>query len=120
MRDAWFQRRDSRTSLWSAGKVSSAKAQVLSIVGATVGDLHGTIASAELVPTNNLLAALMNEETYQPVPPPSLIDAGLSESLVDSLLTKFLLAKGRATGKLGSRHRGWAGSPAVVPDKEGG
>ena len=33
----------------------------------------------ESAPSNSLLAALMNEEIYQPGPPLSLVDAGLSE-----------------------------------------
>ena len=57
------------------------------------------MATTDSVPSNSLLAALMNEETYQPVPPPSLGDAGLNESLVDALISKILLAKGRATGR---------------------
>ena len=60
---------------------------------------HGAMTTIESAPTNSLLAALMNEETYQPPPPPSLADAGLSESLVDALVCKFLLARGRATGR---------------------
>ena len=50
-------------------------------------------------PTNSLLAALMNEEVYQPAPPLSLEDAGLSEGLVESLAVKHLLAKGRRSGR---------------------
>jgi hypothetical protein len=49
--------------------------------------------------SNSLLAALMNEEVYQPSPPLGLIDAGLSESLVDSLICKVLSVSGRATGR---------------------
>jgi hypothetical protein len=60
---------------------------------------YGAMATAESVPSNNLLAALMNEETFQPLPPPSLVDAGLDELLVDALIAKILLAKGRATGR---------------------
>jgi hypothetical protein len=51
------------------------------------------------MPSNSLLAALLNEETYQPVPPPSLVDAGLHESLIDALISKILLAKGQASGR---------------------
>ena len=49
--------------------------------------------------SNSLLAALMNEEVYQPSPPLGLIDAGLSEALVDSLICKALSVSGRATGR---------------------
>ena len=50
-------------------------------------------------PSNSLLAALMNEEIYQPGSPLSLVDAGLNESLVDSLVCKFLLVRGRSSGR---------------------
>jgi hypothetical protein len=53
----------------------------------------------ESQPSNSLLAALMNGETYQPGPPASLADAGLTESLVDSLACKILLARGRGSGR---------------------
>jgi predicted ATPase with chaperone activity len=52
-----------------------------------------------LAPANSLLAALLRNEVHQPAPPLSLADAGLSESLVDSLIAKFLLVKGRASGR---------------------
>ena len=50
-------------------------------------------------PSNRLLAALMNQEGYRPGPPLTLTDAGLSESLVDSLICKYLLIKGRGSGR---------------------
>ncbi len=50
-------------------------------------------------PSNSLLAALMNEEIYQPGPPLSLVDAGLNEALVDSLVCKLLLVRGRSSGR---------------------
>ena len=40
----------------------------------------------------------MNEEIYQPGPPLSLVDAGLNEALVDSLVCKLLLVRGRSSG----------------------
>ena len=61
-------------------------------------DRKGT-ATAESVPSNSLLAALLNEEMYQPAPPPTIVDSGLNETLIDALLAKALLAKGRATGR---------------------
>jgi hypothetical protein len=50
-------------------------------------------------PSNTLLAALLRDELHQPAPALSLADAGLSESLVDSLICKSLLVKGRASGR---------------------
>src|SRR5271157_2020010 len=50
-------------------------------------------------PSNSLLAALMHEEIYQPGPPLSLADAGLNEALVDSLICKLLLVRGRSSGR---------------------
>jgi len=41
----------------------------------------------------------MNEEIYQPGPPLSLVDAGLNEALVDSLVCKLLLVRGRSSGR---------------------
>ncbi len=41
----------------------------------------------------------MNEEIYQPGPPLSLVDAGLNEALVDSLVCKLLLVSGRSRGR---------------------
>jgi len=60
--------------------------------------------AARAAPSNSLLAALMNEEVYQPGPPLTLADAGLSESLVDSLVGKYLLVKGRASGRTIANH----------------
>lgn len=57
------------------------------------------MTTTESAPTNSLLAALLNEETYQPMPPPGLMEAGLSDALVDALVCKFLLMRGRATGR---------------------
>jgi predicted ATPase with chaperone activity len=50
-------------------------------------------------PHNRFLAALLNEEFYHPELPLNLGDTGLSESLVDSLVCKYLLAKGHASGR---------------------
>lgn len=50
-------------------------------------------------PSNSLLAALMNEEIYQPGPPLSLVESGLNEVLVDSLVCKLLLIRGRSSGR---------------------
>ena len=50
-------------------------------------------------PSNRLLAALMSEEFYHPEVPATLADAGLSESLVDSLVFKFLMVKGTSSGR---------------------
>jgi hypothetical protein len=65
----------------------------------------GALATAAVAaPTHSLLAALMNEEVYQPGPPLTLTDAGLSESLVDSLVCKYLLVKGRGSGRTIANH----------------
>jgi hypothetical protein len=50
-------------------------------------------------PSHRLLAALMNQEGFRPGPPLTLTDAGLTESLVDSLVCKYLLVKGRVSGR---------------------
>src|SRR4051794_24224760 len=57
------------------------------------------MAVTELAPSNSLLTSLLNQEVYQPASPLSLEDAGLSESLVDSLICKSLMAKGRGSGR---------------------
>jgi predicted ATPase with chaperone activity len=57
------------------------------------------MAVTGLIPSQSLLKAILNEEVYQPAPPLSVEDAGLSAALVDSLVGKYLLAKGRASGR---------------------
>jgi predicted ATPase with chaperone activity len=62
-------------------------------------DVEARATAAPAAPQNRFLAALMNEEFYHPELPVNLADAGLSESLVDSLICKYLLVKGSATGR---------------------
>jgi len=62
-------------------------------------DVEGGATAVLATPHNKFLAALMNEDFYHPEPPVDLGDAGLSESLVDSLVCKYLLAKGNASGR---------------------
>jgi predicted ATPase with chaperone activity len=50
------------------------------------------------------LSALLSGATFQPTQPRSLQEAGLSESLVESLLCKRLLAVGRESGRALSEH----------------
>jgi hypothetical protein len=57
------------------------------------------MAATGTAPLNSLLTSILNDEVYQPAPPLSLEDAGLSAALVDSLIGKYLLARGRATGR---------------------
>jgi predicted ATPase with chaperone activity len=57
------------------------------------------MAVTGLAPSNSVLWAILSEEVFQPAPPLSLEDAGLSAALVDSLVGKYLLAKGRASGR---------------------
>ncbi len=50
------------------------------------------------------LSALLAGESFQPTSPRNLEEAGLSESLVESLLCKRLLAVGRETGRALAEH----------------
>jgi predicted ATPase with chaperone activity len=56
------------------------------------------MTKAALAPSNSLLAALLSDQVYQPAPALSLQSAGLSESLIDALVCKTLLVKGKASG----------------------
>ncbi len=47
-----------------------------------------------------LLRALLADDVYQPVEPTTLEEAGLSDTLVDSLLCKHLAISGSATGRV--------------------
>jgi predicted ATPase with chaperone activity len=67
-------------------------------------DVEAGATAVLAAPHNSFLAALMNEEFYKPEPPLNLADAGLSESLVDSLICKYLLAKGNASGRAIANH----------------
>ncbi len=48
---------------------------------------------------DSLLAALLSEETYNPVAPTALEDTGLSSITVEGLICKYLLATGTASGR---------------------
>ena len=50
-------------------------------------------------PTSSLMAALLGEDTFHPSPPRSLEDAGLPETLIDSLLCKHLSIAGCISGR---------------------
>ena len=47
----------------------------------------------------NLLSAILSDETFKPAEPASLAEAGLSDSLVDSLVCKYLSVVGTASGR---------------------
>jgi hypothetical protein len=67
-------------------------------------NVEAMATAAPAAPSHRLLAALMNQEVYQPGPPLTLADAGLSESLVDTLVCKYLLVKGRGSGRTIANH----------------
>lgn len=48
---------------------------------------------------HSLLAAILSDEAFKPAEPATLADAGLSDSLVDSLISKYLLVTGTASGR---------------------
>lgn len=47
----------------------------------------------------NLLSAILSEEGFQPPEPATLAETGLSESLIDSLICKYLSVVGTASGR---------------------
>ncbi|MEX2559795.1 MAG: AAA family ATPase [Pirellulales bacterium] len=49
--------------------------------------------------TPNLLATILSEDVFHPAEPGSLEDAGISDSLVDSLVSKYLSVVGTASGR---------------------
>ena len=53
---------------------------------------------------NEVLSALLADETFRPSVPRSLEDAGLSASLVEGLVCKHLAAIGSASGRAIAEH----------------
>jgi len=47
----------------------------------------------------SLLSAILSDETFKPSEPASLADTGLSDSLIDSLVSKYLSVVGTASGR---------------------
>ena len=47
----------------------------------------------------NLLSAILSEESFKPAEPAALADTGLSDSLIDSLVCKYLSVVGTASGR---------------------
>jgi hypothetical protein len=62
-----------------------------------------------------VVTALLAEKNFQPTPPRNLDEAGLSESLVDSLVCKHLAVVGNDTGRSISEHL--CLSPAILADR---
>src|SRR3569623_1366617 len=63
----------------------------------TAGQAMTTAAVAEK--PLNLLSAILSEEGFQPPEPATLAETGLSESLIDSLICKYLSVVGTASGR---------------------
>lgn len=57
-------------------------------------------------PPTSLLAAILSDESFRPAEPTSLADTGLSDSLIDSLVCKYLQAAGTASGRSIAEHLG--------------
>lgn len=58
-----------------------------------------TTAAAPAEFTDSLLANLLNEESYRPEEPRSLEETGLSPVVIETLILKFLLQVGSASGR---------------------
>src|SRR5579883_1653974 len=56
-----------------------------------------TAALAE--PPTSFLAAILSDESFRPAEPTILADTGLSDSLIDSLVCKYLQAAGTTSGR---------------------
>jgi hypothetical protein len=54
----------------------------------------------------SLLSAILSDETFKPSEPGTLADTGLSDSLVDSLISKYLSVVGTASGRSIADHLG--------------
>jgi predicted ATPase with chaperone activity len=54
----------------------------------------------------NLLATILSDESFKPAEPETLDDTGLSESLVESLICKYLSVVGNASGRGMADHLG--------------
>ncbi|HET6880740.1 MAG TPA: AAA family ATPase, partial [Pirellulales bacterium] len=57
------------------------------------------MSTAVLEPPHNLLATILSDESFKPAETASLAETGLSESLLDSLILKYLSVAGTATGR---------------------
>ncbi|HVA50779.1 MAG TPA: AAA family ATPase [Pirellulales bacterium] len=57
-------------------------------------------------PPVHLLAAILSDESFKPAEPATLADTGLSDSLIDSLVCKYLSAAGTASGRGIAEHLG--------------
>ncbi|MEA1952740.1 MAG: AAA family ATPase, partial [Planctomycetota bacterium] len=62
------------------------------------------MATATTELSGGLLAAVLSEETFLPAPPESLEETGLPESLIESLIIKYLGLVGTASGRGIAKH----------------
>lgn len=54
----------------------------------------------------NLLATILSDESFKPSEPGNLLDTGLSESLLDALICKYLSVVGTSSGRTAADHLG--------------